>query len=117
VDKKADARFLLTYLASMTSTLRAAIANATADKAAAQAALAAFDVKVAKAKALDDAVVKDPDSRSQTYIGQYGTRCWETDILPGATIEAALNAHIQSWLDTAKWNRRDAEIERASALL
>jgi hypothetical protein len=61
--------------------------------------------------------VKESDSRSTRYIAQYGDRCWEADILPAATIEQAIDAEIDSWLDRDIWNRRDAEIERARALL
>ena len=61
--------------------------------------------------------VKASDSRSASYIAQYGNRCWEADILPGAVIEAALDQDINSWLDHGMWNRRDAEIERARGLL
>jgi hypothetical protein len=61
--------------------------------------------------------VKESDSRATRYIAQYGNRCWEADILPAATIEQAIDAEIGSWLDHDVWNHRDAEIERARALL
>ena len=61
--------------------------------------------------------VKPSDSRAERYIEQYGERCWETDILPASVIEQALEAHIRSWLDVKLRARRDAEIERARALL
>jgi hypothetical protein len=61
--------------------------------------------------------VKPSDSRSRSYIAQYGERCWEVDILPGAVIARAIDAAIGSWLDIELWRRRDAEIERARALL
>ena len=61
--------------------------------------------------------VKDSDSRSESYIAQFGDRCWEADILPGQVIEEALDADIRSWLDRKLWNRRTAEIERARKLL
>ena len=61
--------------------------------------------------------VKESDSRSARYIAEYGNRCWETDILPGSDIEAALDTHIRSWINAAAWARRDAEIERARGLL
>ena len=61
--------------------------------------------------------VKPSDSRAKRYIEQYGERCWETDILPASVIEQALDAHIRSWLDVKLLARRDAEIERARALL
>jgi hypothetical protein len=61
--------------------------------------------------------VKPSDSRACSYITEYGERCWETDILPAATIEAALDAAIYSRLDEKAWNRRAAEIERARRLL
>lgn len=61
--------------------------------------------------------VKDSDSRSTSYIAQYGDRCWEADILPASIIETALDRDIDSWLDRAAWNRRDHEIERARKLL
>ncbi|MGZ9086216.1 MAG: hypothetical protein ACXW3R_11895 [Rhodoplanes sp.] len=35
--------------------------------------------------------VKPSDSRSKSYIAQYGGRCWETDILPASVIEQALD--------------------------
>lgn len=61
--------------------------------------------------------VKASDSRSEAFIAQYGDRCWETDVLPAAVIEQAVDAHIRSWLDTKLWKRRNAEIERARELL
>jgi len=61
--------------------------------------------------------VKASDSRSKRYIPEHGERCWETDILPGAVIEQALNDHIHGWLNARQWNQRDAEIERARKLL
>jgi hypothetical protein len=57
------------------------------------------------------------DSRSASYIARYGDRCWEVDILPGAVIEAELDADINSWLDHDLWGRRISEIERARKLL
>jgi hypothetical protein len=65
----------------------------------------------------DGIEVKASDSRSKSYIAQYGERCWETDILPASVIEEAIDADIESWLDRSLWKRRDAEIERARALL
>jgi hypothetical protein len=32
--------------------------------------------------------VKLSDSRARAYIEEYGNRCWETDVLPAATIES-----------------------------
>jgi len=61
--------------------------------------------------------VKPSDSRAERYIEQYGERCWETDILPAAVIEQALDNHVRSWLDGKLWQRRAAEIERARVLL
>jgi hypothetical protein len=61
--------------------------------------------------------VKPSDSRAKRYLAEYGDRCWETDILPAATIRQALDSHIRSWLDAKAWNRREAEIERARRLL
>jgi hypothetical protein len=61
--------------------------------------------------------VKPSDSRAANYMAQYGDRCWEADILPATTIEQAIDAEINSWLDHDAWNRRDAEIESARALL
>ena len=61
--------------------------------------------------------VKPSDSRAERYIEQYGERCWETDILPAAAIEQALDDHVRSWLDSKLWQRRAAEIERARLLL
>jgi hypothetical protein len=40
--------------------------------------------------------VKPSDSRSESYIEEYGERCWETDILPASVIEQALDDHIRS---------------------
>ena len=60
---------------------------------------------------------KQSDSRSASYIAQYGDRCWEADILPGDVIEQAIDADIGSWLDTELWDWRTREIERARALL
>jgi hypothetical protein len=61
--------------------------------------------------------VKPSDSRSESYVLQYGERCWEADVLPASVIEEALEDHIRSWLDAKLLARRDAEIERARALL
>jgi hypothetical protein len=49
--------------------------------------------------------------------GEYGDRCWETDVLPASIIEQTINADIRSWLDTKLWNRRLAEIKKARRLL
>jgi hypothetical protein len=40
--------------------------------------------------------VKESDSRSTSQIAQYGDRRWEADILPGATIEQAIDSEIGS---------------------
>jgi hypothetical protein len=61
--------------------------------------------------------VKPSDSRAKQYIVQYGDRCWETDILPAAVIEAAIGAEINRWLDAEKWRERSAEIEAARKLI
>ena len=61
--------------------------------------------------------VKNSDSRAASYIRRHGAICWEADILPGGGIEAALDAHIGSWLDHDLWGRRISEIERARRLL
>lgn len=61
--------------------------------------------------------VKVSDSRSRSYIEQYGDRCWEADVLSAETIRQAIDDHIRSWLDAKLWKRRDAEIERARSLL
>jgi hypothetical protein len=61
--------------------------------------------------------VKPSDSRAETFIAQYGDRCWEADVLSEAVIQAALDSHIESWLDEKKWNRRAKEIEKARRLL
>jgi hypothetical protein len=61
--------------------------------------------------------VKHGDSRARAYIAQYGSRCWEADILPATVIEQALDDHVRGWLDGKLWRRRDAEIERARSLL
>jgi hypothetical protein len=61
--------------------------------------------------------VKPSDSRAKRYIADYGDRCWETDILPAATIEEAIDAEINRRLDHDAWRRRDEEIERARRLL
>jgi hypothetical protein len=61
--------------------------------------------------------VKNRHSRAASYIRRHGVICWEADILPGGVIEAALDAHIGSWLDHDLWGRRISEIERARRLL
>ena len=61
--------------------------------------------------------VKPSDSRANSYIAEYRERCWETDILPAAVIEQAIDDHINGWLDAKLWRRRDAEIERTRSLL
>ena len=40
--------------------------------------------------------VKPSESRSESYIEEYGERCWETDILPTSVIEQVLDDHIRS---------------------
>jgi hypothetical protein len=47
--------------------------------------------------------VKNSHSRAASYIRRHGAIRWEADILPGAVIEAALDAHIGSWLDHDLW--------------
>jgi hypothetical protein len=61
--------------------------------------------------------VKPSDSRAEKYIADYGNRCWEVDVLSPDRIRAALDAHINSWLDRAAWDRRHQEIEQARSLL
>ena len=61
--------------------------------------------------------VKPSDSRSQSYVAQYGSHCWEADVLPAVVIEQALDEHIKSWIDDKLWRRRDKEIGRARSLL
>jgi hypothetical protein len=61
--------------------------------------------------------VKPSDSRARAYIGQYGDRCLETDILPADVIETALDTHVRSWLDARLWARRDRDVEQARSLL
>jgi hypothetical protein len=61
--------------------------------------------------------VKPSDSRAKRYIEQYGERCWETDVLPAAVIEQALEVHIHTWLDQRLWQQRDREIERVRTLI
>jgi len=54
---------------------------------------------------------------SKKFVGEYGNRCWEADVLPASVIEQAIDAHIRSWLDAKLWKRRDREIEQARKLL
>jgi len=61
--------------------------------------------------------VKASDSRSKSYIEEYGNRCWEADVLPADVIEQELDRHIRTWLDDALWEQRDIEIEQARKLL
>jgi hypothetical protein len=61
--------------------------------------------------------VKDSDSRAGAYIEEYGTTCWEADVLPASVIEAAIDAAIEERLNDAIWKQRNGEIERARALL
>ena len=61
--------------------------------------------------------VKDTDSRSKTYIAQFGRRCWEADILPARVIEQAIDADIERWINWDLWRRRESEIDGARALL
>jgi hypothetical protein len=61
--------------------------------------------------------VKPSDSRAENYIAGYGDRCWEVDILPPDRIRAALDTHINSWLNQVAWERRHQEIEQARSLL
>jgi hypothetical protein len=61
--------------------------------------------------------VKPSDSRAKKYIAGYGDRCWEVDILPPDRINAALDSHVNLWLDRVAWDRRHLEIERARSLL
>ena len=61
--------------------------------------------------------VKPSDSRAKKYIAEYGNRCWEVDVLPPDRIRAALDSHINCWLDRPAWDRRHQEIEQARSLL
>ena len=61
--------------------------------------------------------VKDSDTRSKSYIAQYGKRCWEVDILPGRVIADTLDRDIHGWFNHYLWQQREREIERARALL
>ena len=61
--------------------------------------------------------VKASDRHAESYIVQYGERCWETNVLPAAVIEQALDDHIRSWREAKLWAPRGVEIERARALL
>jgi hypothetical protein len=61
--------------------------------------------------------VKPSDSRAKKYLAEYGNRCCEVDVLPPDHIRAALDSHINSWLDTAARDRRHQEIEQARSLL
>ena len=61
--------------------------------------------------------VKPSDSRAKAFVAEYGERCWEADVLPGAVIEQAIDDHIAIWLDQRAWNQRVDEIERARQLL
>jgi hypothetical protein len=60
---------------------------------------------------------KPSDSRAEKYVAEYGDRCWEVDVLPPDRIRTALDAHINSWLDRAVWDRRHQQIEQARSLL
>jgi hypothetical protein len=61
--------------------------------------------------------VKPSDSRSKSYVANYGDRAWEADVLPADVIEQTLEIDIGMWLDTDLWNQRDREIQSARALL
>jgi hypothetical protein len=61
--------------------------------------------------------VKPSDSRAKSYVAQYGSRCWEVDILPAATIEQAIDFEIEPWLNRELWDRRAEEIQGARSLL
>jgi hypothetical protein len=58
-----------------------------------------------------------PRGQSRRFIEQYGTRCWEADVLPASVIADTLDALINDWLDVRLWQRRAAEIEAARKLL
>ena len=55
--------------------------------------------------------VKPSDSRAKAFIAQYGTRCWEADVLPASVIRQAVNDDVELWLDRKLWARRNAERE------
>jgi len=57
--------------------------------------------------------VKEGDSRSAKFIQQYGTRCWESDVLPAEIIRQEIDSIIGQRLNWKLWRRRNAEIERA----
>jgi hypothetical protein len=61
--------------------------------------------------------VKPSDSRSNSFVAQYGDRCWEADVLPASVIEQAIDDDIHLWLNNKQWKRRGREIERARQLL
>ena len=58
--------------------------------------------------------VKPSDSRANSYIAEYGECCWETDILPAAVIEQAIDDHINGWLDAKLWRRRESHASNSS---
>ena len=61
--------------------------------------------------------MKPSDSRAKRYIAEYGTICWEADVLPASVIEAAIDAAIEDAARRRDLEPADAEIERARALL
>ena len=61
--------------------------------------------------------VKPSDSRAASYITEHGDRCWETDILPAATIGLLIDTAINRRLDVELWERRHEAVERARQLL
>ena len=40
--------------------------------------------------------VKDSDRRAHRFVEEYGTGCWEADVLPAAEIASTLDAAIRS---------------------
>jgi hypothetical protein len=61
--------------------------------------------------------VKPSDSRSTSFVREFGRTCWEADIVPAAEIEATLDERIRAWRNVRLWNRRDEEIDIARRLL
>jgi hypothetical protein len=57
------------------------------------------------------------DSRAEGYIEEYGGESWELDALDPATLDALIQAEIESWRDDRSWRESMARQERQRSRL
>jgi hypothetical protein len=57
------------------------------------------------------------DSRAEGYIEAHGDESWELDALDPATLDALIQAEIETWLDSRSWRESVARQERQRSRL